>query len=318
MLVSAVAAAPLAALPGPLVDSAWLAAHQKQVVILDVRTSSTDYIARGHIEGAVFLPWSAIRAGAGINGIELVGMLPSPAQFGALMRKAGVNRDSAVVIVNGGRSAGQVTYATRLYWQMKYYGHDKVAILDGGMAAWRDADLPVSHAKPQYPPAGNFVPGPGRKDILATTQDVVEAIETGTAALFDARDFGQYLGLYFNPAILTTGGHIPGAGFAPIDAFLAPGKVRRFVSPARLASAFRDLGAEGTTILYCNTGHLASGTWFILHELIGNPNARLYDGSMHEWSKTGHPVETRVPSARLRLSRSHGQAAPESRTGSER
>ena len=81
-------------------------------------------------------PQRSPRASRPFKGKRLIGMLPDKTAFAALIQAAGVNKDSTVVIVTKGLSAGDMTMATRIYWQMKYYGHDAVAILNGGLAQW--------------------------------------------------------------------------------------------------------------------------------------------------------------------------------------
>jgi thiosulfate/3-mercaptopyruvate sulfurtransferase len=102
------------------------------------------------------------------------------------------------------------------------------------------------------------------------------------------------LGLYHDAGSVAQGGHIPGAKFAPIDAFLTPGRVKKFLNAATLRSAVHGLGADGPSILFCNTGHYSSGTWFVLHELAGNSDASMYDGSMSEWTRTGRATTSYV------------------------
>lgn len=283
LLVRAAHAGP----PGPLVDAAWLAAHQGEVTILDVRRSEEDFVAGSNVAGAVCVPWGAVRVNRSVDGGTLVGMLPDSPDFEALMRRSGVSDDTPLVIVNGGRNAAQVTFATRLYWQLQYYGHDDMALLDGGMAAWTQAGLPVVHDAPAPAAPGGFAAGTAREDILATTDEVAQIAASQPAVLFDARDFGQYLGLYHDPRSMPRGGHIPGARFMPIDAFLNPGPVKTFVNRNTLRAAMVGLGADEAAVTYCNTGHFASGTWFVLHELAGNRKAQLYDGSLNAWALSG-------------------------------
>lgn len=289
LIVAVAAMSAHADLPGPLVDAAWLAAHRDEVALVDVRYNSEAFTKVGHIPGAVFIDWHDIRATRIEDGVELVGMLPAPEDFAQLMRRAGISDGTQVVIVNGGRNSAQVTAAARLYWQMRYYGHDAVALLDGGMAAWKQAGLPVSREAPKTPPPGAFAIRDGHPEILATLADVDTALDTGSAALLDAREFGPYFGLYHSASV-ATGGHIRGAVLAPADAFLTPGPVKRFLDDATLRRAMTGLGADGPAIVYCNTGHFAAGTWFALHELAGNAQISLYDGSMNEWTRKGRRV----------------------------
>jgi len=141
-------------LPGPLVESGWLAANLDQVVILDVRKDVGSFTRQakmkkdkktgklfivsvgGHIPGARLVNYKKVRATRSIDGKEVTRMLPAQADFEALMHQAGLSNDSAVVIVSKGMSGDDLTMAARLYWQLKYFGHDKVTILNGGMAQW--------------------------------------------------------------------------------------------------------------------------------------------------------------------------------------
>ena len=282
------ASAALAEVPGPLVDPAWLAANKDKVLILDVRKDTKSFTAEGHIPGAILIPWGEVRTTKTEDGVELVGMLPGKEAFNALMQKYGVNNDSSIVIVSRGQNAPQVAFATRLYWQLKYYGHDDMALLNGGLAAWQAAKMPLSQDVAMAPPKGNFTASAERRELLATTADVEKAVKEHSAGLFDARDYGQYLGLFYKKKILTEGGHIPGGKFAGVDSFLAHSGPKTFDPISELQAAMKGIGAEGPSVAFCNTGHMASGTWFVMHELAGNENAALYDGSMHAWTQTGH------------------------------
>ena len=296
-------AAPLAALvllapvavakvPGPLVDVNWLDANKDKVVILDVRKDVKSFTKEGHIPGAILVPWKKVRATKVVNGVKIKGMLPPREQFEKLMRSLGVNNDDDIVIVTRGHNAPQVAFGTRLYWQLKYYGHDNVALLNGGLAAWKAAKKPVSHDPAPKPKPGNFTARAERREMLATTEDVEKALKEGRANFFDARSFDQYLGLFYKKKFLKEPGHIPGAKFAPTSAFLTHKGPKMFVDAATLKKALAALGAgKKEDVAFCNTGHMASGLWFVMHELAGDANAKLYDGSMHAWTQTGHKAE---------------------------
>ena len=146
-----------AQVPGPLVSADWLAKNKDKVIILDVRkdtasftenseeiTDNPDNTAKngssinvaGHIPGANLVPWKKVRVNRTVDGVDLLKLVPTKKEMESLMRDHGVNSSSAVVISMKGSKSKNLTFATRLYWQMKYWGHDNVAILDGGTAAW--------------------------------------------------------------------------------------------------------------------------------------------------------------------------------------
>ena len=126
-------------LPGPLVDAYWLADNIDDVVVLDVRKDIDSYTSEGHISGAVLVNVKKVRVTRTIDGQELTRMMPGPEDFAAFMSAHGVSNDSTVVLTHRGEKAGNVAGAARLYWQLRYYGFDSVALLDGGNASCRQA-----------------------------------------------------------------------------------------------------------------------------------------------------------------------------------
>lgn len=298
--------------PGPLVDTAWLQQHAKQVVILDVRHDLRSFTARpeltrnsktgkvvvlkvgGHIPGANLVNYKKIRVDREVNGKPVQMIIPLRADFERMMREVGVRNDRPVIIVSKGMRGLDLTMATRLYWQLKYYGDDNLAILDGGMAQWL-ADLrPVSY-QPSHPKYGNWVASAGRKDLLATTADVRRALSSGEQ-LVDNRPLFQYMGVIKKSYVFEKG-HIPGAKDDPIALMTNHAKPMKWLPVAELRTLATAMGVNthAPTITYCNSGHLASGGWFAMHELMGNKNVRLYDGSMNEWTlNKGKTVEMKL------------------------
>lgn len=294
--------------PGPLVAPDWLADHQAEVVILDVRMDTDSFkkgprylrdkktgkrklvAVGGHIPGAVLVDYKQVRAKRKIDGQEVTRLLPDRADFEKLMQLSGVNRDSAIVIVSRGYDNNDLTMATRLYWSLKYFGHDNMSILDGGMAKWL-ADDRRFETRARKPASGNWRAGEGRSEILATTDDVQAAVEAGSTRLVDTRPVSMYLGTWKKSYVYDMG-HIPGARVFPNELMNSPGMPATFLPVDELRQLMQamDIDTNADTITYCNSGHLASGGWFILSELLGNKNARVYDGSMHEWTLNKLPV----------------------------
>lgn len=279
--------------PGPLVDSAWLADHLNRVVILDVRKDTKSFYtktvsktakANGHIPGAVLVDWKKARANRVINGTKLKGMLPTKDAFEQLMRASSVNRDSAIIIVSKGEKSRDVTYATRLYWTLKYFDHDNVALLDGGTAKWILDKREVAYDQTKVSP-GNFVATAERRELLATAEDVQKAVRSrGATLVVDTRSLEYYLGAVKKPYV-SAKGHIPGAKVFPHTLLVNHGPAT-FRKPTELKQLAQSLGIDPhqPQITYCNSGALSSGAWFAMHELLGNSKVRMYDGSMHEWT----------------------------------
>lgn len=294
--------------PGPLVETGWLAKHTKQVVILDVRKDLKSFTAKpllakdkksgklvvksvgAHIPGATLVDYKKIRVNRVVDGVKLESIIPVKADFEAQVKSWGVNKDSAIVIVSKGLDNGDMTMATRLYWQLKYFGHDNMAILNGGMSQWLTEKRAISVAAAK-PAAGNWVASAERKELLATNKEVSAALKSGTQ-LVDNRPLSQYLGVYKKSYVYKEG-HLPGAKSYPNELFVTNGTAK-FHSVAKLRDLSKSMGIDtgAETITYCNSGHLASGGWFIMHELMGNKNVRLFDGSMHEWTKQKNAAVT--------------------------
>jgi len=295
-------------LPGPLVDTAWLAKHHKQVVILDVRADVKSYnqapvykkdtktgkqiLAKvgGHIPAAMLVNYKHVRADRKVGNLKVEYLIPEKAAFEKLIQAAGVNRDSTVVIASKGVNNLDMTMATRLYWQLKYYGDDKIAILDGGLAAWLADGHKVTTSATQAR-HGNWVATAERNELLATSDDVAKAVADKDVQLVDNRPLSQYLGVAKKPYVYNYG-HIAGAKSYPNELFVHTGMPAKFLSKTQLQELAQQMGVKtgAKSITYCNSGHLASGGWFIMHELLGDKQVKLYDGSMHEWTMEKHPV----------------------------
>jgi len=297
--------------PGPLVDTRWLAANLGKVVVLDIRVDKHSFTTNpvikidkktrkksivklgGHIPGAILIDGKKIRTKKMVGGIELEKMLPGKAAMEAMIQAHGVNQDSAIVIVSDGKSGLDMTGATRLYWQLKYYGQDNMAVLDGGMAQWLMDGRKISLAK-SAPAKGNWKATAERNDILATSEDVEAAMKSGKVQLVDNRPLNQYLGATYKKSYVYAPGHIPGAKPFPTELVTTAGEPAKFNNTKQLMDLSKAMGVDPNkpSIAYCNSGHLATGGWFYMHEIMGNKNVKMYDGSMHEWTKEKRPTVT--------------------------
>ena len=295
-------------LPGPLVETDWLAKNQGEVVILDIRFDLQSFTEKpvfrrdirsgksklrkvaGHIPGAIMVNYRKLRAGKKIDGRKVIKMMVSKSAFEKLMQASGVNKNSVVVIVSKGKGNGDVTMATRLYWQMKYFGHDNIAILNGGMAQWLVDKRAVS-SKESKVKKGNWLATAERNEILATSKDVAAAVKT-KSQLVDTRPISFYLGIRRKSYVFADG-HIPGAKLYPNE-ILTTKMPAKFLKVSDSKSLFKQMGIhpDKQTIAYCNSGSLATGSWFIMSELLGYTNVKMYDGSLHQWTLEKRDVTT--------------------------
>lgn len=262
---------------GPLVSAGWLREHlaEPDLRVVDVRyyldgRSGRDAYRRGHVPGAVFCDLEAELSSPRVAGSGRH-PLPERGAFEGAMRRLGVSASTRVVAYDdqGGMSAG------RLWWLLRYFGHDQAAVLDGGVQAWGE---PLSTDE-VTPAAGDFTAAPPRED-WTVDYDQVRSRPPETV-LLDARAGERFRGEV--EPVDPIGGHIPGARSAPFAGNLTP--EGRFRSPDELRRRYQDLGVtagEGT-VVYCGSGVSACNDLVAL-ELAGFGGARLYPGSWSEWS----------------------------------
>ncbi|MGQ0719089.1 MAG: sulfurtransferase [Pseudonocardiales bacterium] len=260
----------------------------KPPTVADVRWSLTgppgrvDYRA-GHLPGAIFLDVDADLAGPpGPGGRH---PLPYPAALQATLRAAGIRTAAPVVAYD----AADGSVAARLWWLLRWAGHPAVAVLDGGIAAWRAAGLPVTVDVPESP-IGTITVRPGSMPVLDAAQAAALARD---GVLLDARVPPRYRGQA--EPVDRRAGHIPGAFNAPfVELTDAQGRWR---TPTRLRELARQWGASGAKIgAYCGSGINACALVLGL-EVAGvtSPErpAGLYAGSWSQWCmEPDRPVAT--------------------------
>ncbi len=295
--------------PGPVVSPEWLHKNLSGVTVLDVRYDLDGFTSRpqyekdaqtgartltatgGHIPGALGVDYNALRVTRKVSGTDIDKLIPEQAAFQTLMRSFGLDAGKPVIITSPGDDSGYLDAAARLYWSLKYYGQQSMALLDGGNAAWLQAGYPVgSDAAPHR--TGNWVAQAPNESLRAETAEVEAALKSGMQ-MVDARTADQYTGLYYKKPKVKAGGHLAGARLLPPEVRTRQdGLATVFLRPAEYRMVFASMGLspDAPTVTYCNTGHLASGAWFIQHEILGNAGVSLYDGSMTEWTTLGHPV----------------------------
>ena len=186
-------------------------------------------------------------------------------------------------------------FAAWAYWQLKLFGWQKVSLLDGGRRYWLDNGYPITTDVPSYPATAIQLPEPSYA-LRAFRDDILPYVSGGAIALVDARSPAEFKGEVIAPPGMTEtaqrGGHIPGAASVPWSQAVADDG--RFRTPDELRQLYSSQGLtpDRDVIAYCRIGERSSHTWFVLHELLGYPRVRNYDGSWTEWgSMVGVPIE---------------------------
>jgi thiosulfate/3-mercaptopyruvate sulfurtransferase len=235
----------------------------------------------GHIPGAIHLDMDRdLAAPPGRGGRH---PLPSAEDFAETMSRAGVDGSVRVVAYDDGDGQG----AARLWWLLRHFGHDAVAVLDGGLRAWQAAGKPLETGAGVPPARRQFAARPRTDDVLDTAA-VRQALAGGAAHVIDARTPERWRGEV--EPVDPIPGRIPGSVNAPAAANLADGHFR---SAAELRAHYAALGIlDGTPIVAsCGSGVTACVDLLGL-DVAGVPGARLYPGSYSGWLAEGLPVET--------------------------
>lgn len=295
--------------PGPLISAQWLNDNLDKVQVVDVgedkarlstpakfavdqKTGAKRLVeAGGHIATARYVDFAAVREEQVVEGVKLKSMMPTKDSFEKAISGAGLDKGRTIVIVAIGDSVSSMDMATRLYFQLKYFGEDNIAVMNGGMNAWLAAGYPVS-TDPIAAKQGDWKATAERREILATIDDVKAAMKDGSTQLVDARPVAQFFGIAKSP-VVAAGGHLEGAKLLPAEAIAATvGPSQQFMGQKQYTAIYKQQGIDASkpTIAYCNTGHYASGAWFIASEIMGQKNAKMYAGSMNEWTNLKNPV----------------------------
>jgi thiosulfate/3-mercaptopyruvate sulfurtransferase len=269
-----------------LVDCEWLQQHlgDESIRIVEVDEDPAAY-GLAHVPGAIGLDWRA-----DLQDHVRRDFLDAEA-FAGLFGGLGISSEHTIILY-GDRNNWFAAYT---YWYLKYYGHERVRLLDGGREKWIADGHPTSDRMPSYPPA-RFLAGSHPPGIRARHQDVLDSLSAETK-LVDVRSPAEFTGEIIAPAGYEQEGaqrpgHVPGAASIPwAQAIREDGTFKS-------ADELRDLyGAKGITagedvITYCRIGERSAHTWFVLHELLGFERVRNYDGSWTEWgSLVGMPIE---------------------------
>ena len=273
--------------PESLVSTEWVAQHGSdpnvRLIEVDVDTSAYE---QGHVAGAVGWNWhSQLQQTLRRDVI-------AKADMEQLLGSAGVDNNTTVVVYGDNNN----WFAAWAFWQMKYYGHQDVRLMNGGRVKWLAENRPTS-TEAANPAAKTYRAAEPNESIRAYRDYVLSAVGAGNISLVDVRAPAEFSGELLAPENLPQegsqrGGHIPGAANVPWGQAVA--EDGSFKSADDLAALYGGKGIDGSkeTIAYCRIGERSSHTWFVLTQLLGYSNSRNYDGSWTEWgSIVNAPIE---------------------------
>lgn len=268
----------------PLVTAQWVAEHADAIRLVEVDVDTTQY-ETGHIANAVAFNWQSQLQDNVARDII------SQEAFEQLLSQVGITPETHVVIYGDNNN----WFAAYALWLFKYYGHERVSLLDGGRKKWIADERPLTTDVPSFPASQYKVSGINA--AIRADRDFVRArLEQPGFALIDVRSRPEYVGdIIAPPGMSETAqrpGHIPGAQNVPWAS--AVNEDGTFKSAEELAALYGSKGVSSDKqdiVAYCRIGERSSHTWFVLTYLLGHTNVRNYDGSWTEWGNLiGAPI----------------------------
>jgi thiosulfate/3-mercaptopyruvate sulfurtransferase len=276
--------------PGTLVSTAWLAAHLKhlRVRVVDgtwhmpqLHRDPRREFEEAHVPGAVFFDIDGIAD----RSSPLPHMLPGAAQFARQVGGLGISNADLVVAYD----ARGVVSAARVWWTFRAFGHDRVAVLDGGLSKWRAEGRPVESGVTA--PATRRFRARLRRALVRDVEQMRKNVASRREQTLDARSRGRFDGTEPEPRAGLRGGHIPGSLNLPYDTLYRPDAT--LMAPDGLRQAFAAAGVDlgKPVVTTCGSGITASVLALGLH-VVGHQKVAVYDGSWTEWAgRSDTPVE---------------------------
>ncbi len=279
--------------PEALVTTEWVTDHLSdpkiRIVEVDVDTSAYD---QGHLQGAIGWNWQT--------------QLQDPVRrdlidkraFEELLGRSGISNDTPVILYGDNNN----WFAAWAFWELKYYGHNNVRIMNGGRKKWLEEKRPLSTETPRPQPTTYRAKDPDQA-IRARRDEIFAVLDRrSTAQLVDVRSVDEFTGKVIAPPGMTEtaqrGGHIPGAVNVPWAQAVNEDGTFKTADALRQLYGGKGVAGNNEVIAYCRIGERSSHTWFVLKYLLGYNQVRNYDGSWTEWGNlVGAPIEKEIAAA---------------------
>jgi thiosulfate/3-mercaptopyruvate sulfurtransferase len=279
--------------PEVLVTTEWVASHLNdanlRLVEIDVDTSAYE---QGHIPGTVGWNWQTQLQDTVRRD------LADQKGFSQLAGNAGITPETTVILYGDNNN----WFAAWGFWQMKYYGHKDVRLMNGGRKKWFEEKRAITTDAPKIQ-ATNYSAKAPDASIRAKREDIFSVLERRSPAqMVDVRSVDEFSGKVIAPPGMTEtaqrGGHIPGAANIPWAQAVAEDGTFKPADALRQLYGGKGVTGDQEVIAYCRIGERSSHTWFVLKYLLGYKNVRNYDGSWTEWGNlVGAPIEKEVAAA---------------------
>ena len=299
---------PAGPLPAALVSVAELKAlvDRKAVTVLDTREllqsdQKTPNFEAGHIPGSLPAPYSQFRASR-----DNPGQPPSMERLSEIASQLGIRPEMPIVLTGSGSDPTEFGGVARVYWNLKLAGFQHLAILNGGFGAWLAAGYPTQTGAAR--PTTRPIRLSQNPTLFVTTQSLNELLQRGDRPLLiDARPEEFYLGDTRHPAAARWG-TLPGAKHIDIEEWFTPntGRLLARAELQKLAQGF-GIGSQQPVVTFCNTGHWAATQWFVLSEVLGFSQVKLYAESVVAWSKAALPMDNEPSRAVALLRQTQGK-----------
>jgi thiosulfate/3-mercaptopyruvate sulfurtransferase len=279
--------------PEVLVSTQWVADHlsDPKIRLVEVDVDTTGY-DQGHIAGAVGWNWQTQLQD------NIRRDLISKQALEQLLGQSGISSDTTIILYGDNNN----WFAAYALWQLKYYGHKDVRLMNGGRKKWLEEKRPLSTDSAKVTPTTYRATGPD-ESLRARKENIFAVIEkTRGGQLVDVRSVDEFTGKIIAPPGMNEtaqrAGHIPTA--ANIPWAQAANEDGTFKSADQLKQLYEGKGVNGSgeVIAYCRIGERSSHTWFVLKYLLGYDNVKNYDGSWTEWGNLiGAPIEKDLAAA---------------------
>ena len=275
----------------PVVTTEWLAARLGEADLRVVdgtwhmpqlqRDARAEFLA-AHVPGAVFFDIDAVAD----RKTSLPHMLPTAAEFGAAVGALGIGDGDRVVVYD----VRGVVSAARVWWTFRAFGHDRVAVLDGGLRSWQAQGRPVESGAPAVKPRP--FTARARPELVRDLAAMRANCDTRAVQVLDARSAGRFAGTEPEPRPGLRGGHIPGSRNLPYETLYRSDGTLKSVDELRTAVARAGVDLTRPIVTTCGSGVTASVLALALY-LLGRRDVAVYDGSWSEWgARADTPVET--------------------------